>query len=318
MIVSPTPAPRISAVGLISWDTMLVLDRYPSLGSWAMVIDSVECVGGTTANISAAAARLGASVSLHGRVGDDATGERICAALAAHAIDLSGVLPSAGQRTDGSTVLVDSRIGERSIIWHKGAHISRGDTLDIDHLFSADIVVIDTDDLPLRRFLTDLPAHTYPNVRLLGPLTFLSDSDAPDKVQIALRHDVVVGNEREYRELTGLEDSDAALDWVRSRLLGSNCRLLVMTRGENGSVAATHDGVTVVPGYPVATVDTTGAGDAFAGALAYGLANRLPVDHLLRLANAVAALSTTALGSQSVLPDRETALALAGLSTETV
>ena len=318
MTVSHPPAPRIAAIGLISWDTMLMLDRYPSLGSWAMVTASLECAGGTTANIAAAAARLGASVSLHGRVGDDATGERLCAALTALGIDLSGVLPSHGQRTDTSTVLVNSGGGERSIIWHKGAQVTRGDTLDIDRLFSADIAVIDTDDLPLRRFLTDLPAHTFPHARLLGPLTFLSEADAPDKVEIVLRHDVVVGNEREFRELSGLDDSDAALDWVRNRLLGSTCRLLVMTRGENGSVAATRDGVTRAPAYSVTAVDTTGAGDAFAGALAYGLAIRLPVDQLLRLANVVAALSTSALGSQSALPDRETALALAGLSTEVV
>ena len=313
---TPRTTPRIAAVGLISWDTMLVLDRYPCLGAWATVTANLECVGGATANIAVTASRLGAAVALHGRVGDDALGKRIGAALTEHSIDLSDVLAAPGQRTDTSTVLVDGRSGERSILWHKGAQIVRGDALSIDRLFAADVAVIDTDDLPLRRFLTDLPAHTYPNARLLGPLTFLSDTDAADKREIALRHDVVVGNEREFQELTGLDDGEAALHQMGDRLLGSNCRLLVMTCGANGSVAASRDGVTRASAYPVDTVDTTGAGDAFAGALAYGLALRLPIHHLLRLANAVAAISTTALGAQSALPDRPSAYALAGLDGE--
>jgi ribokinase len=168
---------------------------------------------------------------------------------------------------------------------------------------------------PLRRFLSDLPAHTRPNARLLGPLTFLSDVGANDAVEVALRHDVVVGNEREFRELTGQPDPDAALGCMRARLRGSNARLVVMSRGANGSTAATVDEVVSSPAYDVDCRDATGAGDAFVGGLAFGLASRWPLIDTLRLANAVGALTTTALGPQTSQPSLAEACALARLSS---
>ena len=305
--------PRIGAVGLISWDHVIEVDRYPALGGYAVVTSTLESVGGTTANSAAAARRLGADVTIAGIIGADTAGQAIRDHFDAIGIDATGVAVDLASATDASTVIVERGGGERSILWHQGARIARGDRLDIDGLFGSDVMILDTDDLPLRRFLSDLPAHTRPNARLLGPLTFLSGVGAPDALEIALRHDIVVGNEREFTELTGLPDPDTALEQIRSRLRGSNARLLVMTRGAAGSTAATADRVVATPGFDVRCRDATGAGDAFVGGLAFGLASRWTLDDTLRLANAVGALATTALGPQSGHPSLREACMLAHL-----
>jgi len=306
-------APRIAALGLVGWDHVVEVDRYPALGGYAVVTATLEAVGGTTANSAAAARRLGADVSLSGLVGDDVTGRLVRDQLRQSGVHVEMVGVDPVRPTDASTVVVDRGSGERSILWHQGARIAKGDRLDIDLLFGGDVLILDTDDLPLRRFLSDLPAHTRPNARLLGPLTYLSDVGADDAVEIALRHDVVVGNQREFQELTGFADPDVALAFLRGRLRGANARLLVMTRGADGATAATVDEITVGPGYVVPCRDATGAGDAFVGGLAFGLASRWPLGDVLRLANAIGALATTALGSQAAHPALADACALAGL-----
>lgn len=305
--------PRIAAIGLISWDHVIEVDSFPALGGYAVVTATLESVGGTSANSAAAAHRLGAEVTIAGTVGDDPPGRAIRGHLRSMGIDTAGVGHDAARPTDASTVIVERASGERSILWHQGARIAKGDRLDIDRLFSNDILILDTDDLPLRRFLSDLPAHTRPGARLLGPLTYLSDVGATDAIEIALRHDIVVGNEREFAELTGLRDPEEAMASLRSRLPGSNARLLVMTRGASGATAATTDDLVTCPGYDVACRDATGAGDAFVGGLAFGLASRWPLDGAVRLANAVGALATTALGSQAGQPSLDVACALTGL-----
>ena len=308
--------PRIAAIGLVGWDHVVEVDRYPALGGYAVVTATLEAVGGTTANSAAAARRLGADVSLSGMVGDDAIGRTVRDRLHESGIGMETVGVDNVRPTDASTVVVDRATGERSILWHQGARVAKGDRLDIDLLFGGDILILDTDDLPLRRFLSDLPAHTRPGARLIGPLTYLSAVGADDAVEIALRHDVVVGNQREFIELTGLADPHEALASIRGRLRGANARLLVMTLGVDGAVAATVDEITVRPGYAVPCRDATGAGDAFVGGLAVGLASRWPLGDALRLANAVGALATTDLGSQAAHPSLLAACALAGLDPD--
>ena len=207
-----------------------------------------------------------------------------------------------GQPTDASTIIVGGDPPDRTIYWHKGAALTRGDRLDVPAIFAHDLVVLDVADHPLRRFLTDLPAHVAPRTRLLGTLTYLVDSGEPDEIEVALRHDAIVGNEREFRALTGAADLDAATSAIRAAMPGANLRLAVATRGAAGCRLWTAHDVYDIPGFPVAAIDTTGAGDAFAAGLAYALARRWDPPRAGRLANAVGALATRALGAQASLP----------------
>jgi ribokinase len=311
-MTAPARVPSISAIGVVSWDEIYVLDRYPHEGQFSLISDIQSGPGGTTGNIAMAAGKLGAEVKLVASVGQDDRGNRILDSLVAAGIDTSGCQRHEGE-TDLSVMLVSGETAERTILWKQAPTIKRRDRIDIDALFQADITVIDCVDFELRRFLSDLPAHPRPAARLLGTLTYLADVVADDKLKIALRHDILVGNEREYQELVGCDNAEYCLSAVASAMPGAHLRLAVMTCGDRGSVAATRDQVIRVPARRVAAVDATGAGDSFTGALAYALALRWDLERSLLFANSVASFVVTTIGAQTSLPSLAEVLAAAGL-----
>jgi len=304
--------PRIACLGLASWDDLVVVDTYPERGGCAIVERAAALPGGTTTNTAVALARLGAEVRLAALVGDDPQGVILRNALAAAGIDVGWVETRPGEPTDRALVVVTRDPADRTIYWTKGARIVRRDAIDIDAVFGADVFFLDCDDMPLRRWLTDLPAHTRPNARLLGALTYLDDPAIPDRLEVTLRHDVVVGNAREAMTVTGTDTLDDALAALQRGMVGANLRAAVVSRGALGSIAVTRGERIEAPAFAVDVVDTTGAGDAFAAGIAWGMAHRWPWADTLRLANAVGALSTRALGGQASLPSLAEAVALAG------
>ncbi len=299
------PGPRIAAVGMTSWDTLLAVPRSPEVGTSAVVDQEVSLPGGTTANTAVALARLGARVALASAVGDDAEGATLRGTLTEEGVDTAWLATHAGERTDRSTVVVSREPLDRTIYWHRGAELRRGDRLDVAAIFGHDAVVLDIADLPLRRFLLDLPAHTLPRTRLLGTHSYLADGTVPDAFDLVLRHDVIVGGERDLLTVTGtwtLADASAAL---QSRMRGSTLRAAVVSRGANGCRIVTETDRWQIPAWVVPVVDPTGAGDAFAAGVAYGVARRWDDEdwpRVGRFANAVGALAIRTLGAQRALP----------------
>lgn len=311
MSVAPR-APRIAAVGLASWDRFVVVDRYPVAGDYEVVRAEASLPGGTTTNSAAMLARLGASVSLAAVVGDDADGEGLRAAMIDAGVDVAWLRTRSGTRTDGATILVSRTPPERTILWRPGVQIERGDQFEIAAIFGHDLVLLDMADAPLRRFLVDLPAHTAPGARLLGTLTYVVDAGLPDAFELALRHDAITGNDRQLMALTGALTLDDALAVVQTRMTGANLRVWVVSRGAAGCSIVTNTERWDVPAFAVEVVDTTGAGDAFAAGIAYGLARRWEWPRTGRLANALGALATRALGAQTSLPTSAEVASLLG------
>jgi sugar/nucleoside kinase (ribokinase family) len=298
----PPRRPRIAAVGLASWDRIVEVDRYPAAGSYAIVRTTASLPGGTTSNSAVALARLGAEVALVALIGDDTEGDAMRETLQGEGVETRWLTTVAGAATDGATVVVSAEPRDRTIFWHQGARLVRGDRLDVTAIFSHDVVLLDVDDAPLRRFLVDLPAHTRPTVRILGTLTYLVDAGVADAFEMALRHDVLVGNLHEYRALTDQPYLDAAITAIQTAMPGANLRAAVVTRGAEGATAFTRNERWDSRAFPIHAVDTTGAGDAFAGAIAYAMALRWDWPRALRFANAVAGLSMRVLGAQTALP----------------
>ena len=296
------PSPRVACVGVASWDRLLAVDRYPAAGEQAIVREEVSAPGGTTTNTAVALARLGTRVHVATAVGGDAEGVAIRDALAAEGVDTAWLAIRPDQRTDLATIVVSDDPPDRTIYWHQGAQLVRGDRLDVEGLFGHDVVVLDVVDAPLRRFLLDLPAHTVPRARLLGPLNYLADPNLPDAFDLALRHDVVVGSERDLLRLTGtwtLGDGTTAL---QHRMRGANLRAAVVTRGAAGCRIVSREEAWQLPAFSVPVVDSTGAGDAFTAGVAYGLALRWDWPRIGRFANAMGALAIGGLGAQASLP----------------
>lgn len=298
----PVRPVTISALGVVSWDELYRVDHYPAEASFSMMSESQSAPGGTTGNLAMTARRLGAAVRFFTKVGTDRPGDSILESYRSAGIEMADIIVDPGE-TDLSVVIVSRQTSERTILWRKAPYLKRGDKISIDRLFGSDVAVLDCVDLDLRRFLTDLPAHTMPKCRLLGPLNYLVDVVADDKIDIALRHDVIIGNQTEFRDLTGSSSGEGGLSEIQKRMKGSNCRLAIMTSGINGSSAVSADAIWHCAAHPVGAVDTTGAGDAFAGAVAFGLAQRWAVADSLAFASAVSARVVSTLGAQAGLPD---------------
>jgi len=293
--------PSIAAIGMTSWDRFNVVEQFPSPGGYAVVLSQASLPGGTTANSAVALAGLGARVVLAAVVGDDTEGVAMRAALERAGVDTTWVRTRPGARSDTATIIVSRDPVERTILWHRGAHLVRGDRLDIAALFAHDLLFVDVADPTLRRFLVDLQAHTQPNARLLGTLTYLVDNGGPNALDLALRFDALTGNQWEFQTLTGTTSVTAAISVMRKRMSGSNLRAAAMSIGAAGCHIWTPEDRWHVPAFPTQVVDATGAGDAFAAGIAYGMALRWEWEKIGRFANALGSLATRALGAQESL-----------------
>jgi ribokinase len=298
----PTRPPRIHCVGLVSWDRLLAVPAYPAAGGSCEVLEEVSAPGGTTGNTAVALSRLGAASRLAAAIGDDERGATVRRALAAERVNTAWLAIKPGEITDLATMIVSREPLERTVFWQKGAQLVRHDQLDVAGLFGGEVLVLDAADIPLRRFLLDLPAHTVPSTRLLGPLTYLTDGDLPDALDLALRHDAVVGNERQILQVTGTWTLGDAVTALQHRMRGQTLRAALITRGAEGCRVVTEGGRWNVPAFPVDAVDPTGAGDAFVAGVAWGMTRRWEWPEIGRFANAVAALACCSLGAQVALP----------------
>jgi sugar/nucleoside kinase (ribokinase family) len=294
--------PSIICIGVSDWDRLIAISDYPEAGGFARVLEEVSAPGGPTTNTAVALSRLGARVVLASAVGADERGQLIRRGLEAVGIDTRWITEKPEQVTTLATVIVSRNPLDRTIFVETGAQLVRGDQLDVAGLFGGDVLVLDVADVSLRRFLLDLPAHTVPTTRLLGPLTYLAHKSLTDAFDLALRHDVIVSNEPDLLDVTGtwtLSDATAA---VQHRMRGENLRAALITRGGEGCRVVTEMQSLNIPAFSVEVVDPTGAGDAFVAGVAWGMAQRWPWPEVGRFANAVGALACCALGAQASLP----------------
>jgi ribokinase len=129
------------------------------------------------------------------------------------------------------------------------------------------------------------------------------------KPEVFAQLDALVVNEREATALGDLEDPSAAAAALRAM----GAKIVIVTLGPAGSLFCDDAGVHRVEPFAVNSVDSTGAGDAFVGALAVGLAAKLPGEAAIRFANAAGAAATCSLGAQAALPRLDDLRRLFGL-----
>ncbi|MEU3963184.1 ribokinase [Streptomyces buecherae] len=295
-------------VGSANADLVIGVRRRPAAGETVLGSDLATYPGGKGGNQAVAAARLGARTALLARVGDDAHGRLLLDTQRAAGVDTHPVLVG-GAPTGVALITVDPS-GDNSIVVSPGAN-ARLTPADIEAaapLLAAARVVSLQLEIPLETVAAA--------VRAVGPGTrvLLNPSPpAPLPPDVLAACDPLVVNEHEARSLldgdpAGAGDDPAA--WAAA-LLGRGSRSVVITLGPAGALAADPRGQTRVPGLPVEAVDTTGAGDAFTGALAWRLGAGDDLATAVRYAARVGAAAVTRPGAQHSYP---TAAEVAALS----
>ncbi len=290
----------IVVLGSINRDLVLTLDRLPVSGETVTASGMRVLHGGKGANQAFAAAMTGGSVAMAGRVGTDPEGAEQIAALAAAGVDVAYIRQDPRAPTGTAVVMVDSA-GHNSIAVVPGAN----GLLDEEAVEQAAPLIEKARILLLQLEVPDAAVSRAVAVAArVGVATILNVAPYRDVPARLLRDvDYLLANETEAAALLGAgvgsvaEAADAA-DAIRR--LGPSWGMI--TLGARGTVAAGADGRLHEPALAVDAVDTTGAGDVFAGALAVGLVEGWPVSEAVRLASAAAGVSVTREGARGLLP----------------
>lgn len=293
LAAAPARGCDVLGVGECSLDTWLEVDALPAAGAKAAVSDWRELPGGQVATATLAAARLGLRAAYAGVVGDDAVAARVLAPLRAASVDCSRVRVAAGARTRAAVIVVERASGERAVLGYRDPKLAaEGAALAALSLDDARLLLLDASD-----FAVALPLARAARARGLPVVLDIDTPSEPAEELLACVDFPVVSQGFAAR---AYGSADAAL----ARLAALGARLPVVTCGAGGALAVWGGRRLASPAFAVAAVDTTGAGDAFHGAFAWGLLEGLDAVQLLRAANAAAALACTGRGAQGSLPDR--------------
>jgi ribokinase len=280
----------IAVVGSINLDLVITVERHPEPGETVVGGDCRQLPGGKGANQAVAAARLGSAVAMVGRVGNDTQGQWLRGALAGERIDVRHVRVDRDAPTGMALIAVDAD-GENTIVVTPGAnaHVSARDVSVAGELVSEADVVLLQHEVPSKAVAAAIEAargrvvlNPAPARSLAGPV------------------DVLVPNRGELEMLTSGSGDPVTL--ARSI---AGAQAVVVTLGAEGAVVVEGERSERVPAPRVKAVDTTGAGDAFCGALAGALADGATLVEAARWAVRVAAVSVTRPGAQGGLPWRE-------------
>jgi ribokinase len=288
-------APRIVVLGSANMDLVVMVEAMPRPGETVTGRRYLAVTGGKGLNQAIAAARAGGDVAMIGAVGDDPFGAEIREVLAGAAVDAANVTVSAAP-TGTAHITVDDE-GENQIVVVAGANTTVTSLADAHRtaISERDILLLQL-ELPLSVVMEAASWARQAGVRTM--LTPAPVVDLPDELLAAI--DLLVPNEHEAAGLTGIDDPIDAARKLRSR----GCRAVVVTLGADGCAYVDADGVTRVEGRPVTAVDTTAAGDTFAGCLAVALEEGRPVRDALRWATTAASLSVQTVGASSSMPPR--------------
>jgi len=259
-------------LGSANTDYTVLVERHPQPGETLLGDELVIATGGKGANQALAAARAGAMPVFLGAVGDDGNGRQMLDALGAGGVDVSSVAVVDDAPT-GIALITVARDGENTIVVAAGAN-ARVNAHEVEAAIRA---IAGRGTVLLAQLEIPLPAVRIAaeTIDELGGRTVLNLSPSravPDEL-LALCDPLIV-NESEAHDLTGLTAGTPDAAAVAAAALLGRCRSVIITLGGDGAVFASAADSGHLPAPSVTVVDTTGAGDAFAGAVAAELAEQ--------------------------------------------
>lgn len=292
---------EIVVVGSLNADLVVRSPRFPEPGETIQGEDLATIPGGKGANQAVAAARLGADVAMVGCVGADAFGSMLIENLKRNHVDTKRVLRDGSAATGTAIIVVDSN-GENRIILSPGAN-GRIKSRDIEQgaLVGAKLLLLQF-EIPM-----DAVVHAARLAKEHKVKVIVNPAPAHDMPDELLKYiDYLVPNETELALLTGKDTNDkASLEAAAQSLVKRGVPHVIVTLGGRGALIVTRLRKKYVSSYKVRPVDTTGAGDAFIGGLAFALTSRKSLEDAVQYGCACGALATTKFGAQPSLPTAE-------------
>lgn len=283
----------VVGIGENSVDLVYRVPHLPGAGDKVQVVSCRRLLGGQVATTLATCAALGLRTRYVGSFGNDEHGRLIRSELEQRGVDTTyATVRYAPNRH--AVILVDAQTGERNVTWQREASLSlRPDDLPGDALTGARVLHVDNVD--------EDAAITAARLACAAGVIVTTDIDevsARTKELVAAATFPILAA-HVPQALTGESDPERALRALRQEHDGMLC----VTLGARGSLLMAGEQLYRAPAVRVNTVDTTGAGDVFRGALIYSLLRGDSPDVMLRFANAAAALSCTREGAIGGIPN---------------
>ncbi|MBM5574861.1 ribokinase [Deefgea sp. CFH1-16] len=282
---------QVLVVGSINMDLVVQVAQFPRLGETLFGQSFATHHGGKGANQAVAAARLGAQVTMIGRVGDDAFGQELIAALADEGINTEWLSQSKNQATGIAAITLAGSDNAIIVVPGANADLCPADLLAAEAAFiNADVVLAQLESPMATIEMAAQLAARHNKPFILNPAPAMPLSTALLE-QVSL----LTPNEYELASALGLPEAD----WQAS--LAAHPGKVLMTAGQDGAYYTNAQGeLQQQASYKVTAIDTTGAGDTFNGALAAFW--HLGLAEASKMACAAGALSVTQAGAQGGMP----------------
>jgi len=290
----------ILVVGSANIDLVVTAARFPRPGETVFGSKFGMFPGGKGANQAVCCAKLGARVNFLGKTGRDFFRDRLVWNMEREGVGLGHLLIDR-QESTGIALITVGGSGQNEIIVIPGSNmkLSPADIEKRRKIFlSAGITLLQL-EIPL-----ETVKRAVSLAKKNGHLVILNPAPArklpPSLLKLV---DFLTPNETEAEILTGIHVGNlASAEKASLKLVSKGVKNVIVTLGEKGCLLARREGVKYFPALKVKAVDTTAAGDAFNGALAYSLSRNRDLNEAIRFANKVAAFSATRRGAQSSMP----------------
>lgn len=292
----------IVVVGSINMDVIVQCPQFPEYGDTVFCNSIAMTPGGKGANQAATVARLGKKTALIGAVGKDSAGSSLLQNLQSKGVDTTHMLEIENQGTGTFVAMVDST-GENTMVGTKGANdfITKEDIDGIFDQIEAKILLVQM-ETSKESIIAAMKAAKERNMYVI-----LDPAPADGIFEEAFQYaDLVVPNKQETERITGIEVTDqetALLAAKKIREMGVSDVIVKMA--ENGSLIYQNDVPTLIDAIKVTAVDTVGAGDCYAGAIASAYLDTNDLIEAAKFASVAAGIKVSRTGGQDAIPTPE-------------
>ena len=291
----------ISVLGIFVADISFSGPKIPAVGETILGNKYKVGPGGKGCNQAVAIARLGGKVNFISKIGKDAYGKLALETLKKNNINTENIIQDEKLQTGVAGILVDKQSGKNAINVIVGAPNS----LKISEM-NSQINLIKSSKIFLTQLEIpkDVTLHCLKTAKENGCLTILNPAPASEISKEFYNYiDYFTPNETEAEFYTGIKiTNEKEAKQAADKLINLGIKKIIITLGEKGLFYSDGQEEIHLKASSVKAIDTTGAGDAFNGALAFSLSKGKPIKACLELANKAAGLSTTKLGAGDAMP----------------
>lgn len=286
----------ILCIGQSAYDITYVIHEDLVENQKYRIYEIMECVGAPATNAASLCAKWQEDSALISRVGNDVYGEKILQTLREQGVDIRYIKELDDFKTPVSTIIAHAETGSRTIF------NCPGELHPCEFAYPAhcDVILLDGHEMD-----ASLEALT----RFPDAVSVLDAGTCKEETRLlgAMVDHLVCSQDfaRQYSGITIDKDNPQTVVDTFMSLRKLNKKQIVVTLGEDGLLYSKDHEILHMPAFNVKAIDTTGAGDIFHGAYAYGVMKKWDMEKILKVASATAALSTEKLGGNVAIPTLE-------------